>query len=306
MCWRLRRPGGNGGRIWELAQQPGVFGQSLLHTFANAHIRQCHPLNLVFDLVFVVPGLYWVANGGNPTLTTWDKGELSGSENQGRQDTPNYRKDKDVGMASKQPKARAPSCLILLVAATLCGLPASQVQRSFEETFWLCFIQVPNPDPSPVATGSKVSMIQLLSPLTLLTVASGLGSHEDVAFPMVDKWFSGRHRYPRKEKQGILITLLLTNNCPQKVQWPQYNISCLSFLHEVLSRAQVSVVDSFSVLLGLKLTKVQPSSACGFEVPLEGWKGTRPWRDIMWKVMVLKRRLGLEVVHVTHVPLATA
>lgn len=81
-------------------------------------------------------------------------------------------------MDSKQPKARAPASLILLVAASLCVLPASQAQKSFEETCWLCFIQVPNSDPS--------------------VVASGLGSYANVAFHVVDRHFSGRCQFPRK------------------------------------------------------------------------------------------------------------
>ena len=46
----------------------------------------------------------------------------------------------------------------------------------------------------------------------------------------------------------------------------QHDRSCISFSHEVLSGPQVSVEDSFSVLLGLKLTEAQPSSACGFKM----------------------------------------
>ena len=81
-------------------------------------------------------------------------------------------------MDSKQLKARAPAFLILLVAASLCGVPGSQAQKSAEGTHWLCFIQAPNPGPS--------------------VVASGLGSYEIVAFPMVDRYLSGRCQFQEK------------------------------------------------------------------------------------------------------------
>lgn len=84
------------------------------------------------------------------------------SENQGREES-NYRKDKDKGVTLKYPKARAPLSLILLVAVSLCGLSGSRIHKSFKEICGLCFIQVPNPDPS--------------------AVASGLGSQENLAFP---------------------------------------------------------------------------------------------------------------------------
>lgn len=69
-------------------------------------------------------------------------------------------------MTSKHPKARASLCLILLVAASLRGLSGSQVQKSSEKTCWFCFIRIPNPDPP--------------------TMATGFGSHENMAFSMVD------------------------------------------------------------------------------------------------------------------------
>lgn len=94
------------------------------------------------------------------------RGELSGSENQGREET------LITDMASKHPKARAALCLILLVAASLWGLSGSQVRKSSEKTCWFCFIRIPNPDPP--------------------TMATGFGSHENMAFSMIDKWFSGR------------------------------------------------------------------------------------------------------------------
>lgn len=110
------------------------------------------------------------------------------AENQGREETPDYRKDKDIRIDSKQPKVWAPASLILLVAASLYGVPGSQAQKSFEGTHWLCFIQAPNPDPS--------------------VVASGLGSYENVAFPMVDRYFSGRCQFQEKMRNINYFKLL--------------------------------------------------------------------------------------------------
>ena len=167
-------------------------------------------------------------------------------------------------MESKQPKAWAPESLILLVAASLYGVPGSQAQESFEGTHWLCFIQAPNPDPS--------------------VGASGLGSYENVAFPMVDRYFSGRCQF--QEKWGILIKVTLTNNCPRKYSGPTRWKLYVNFLTWSSWWAQVSVELLPTPARAQADWSLAIICMCGFAVPLEGWKGKRPWRRITRKVFL--------------------
>lgn len=83
---------GGCGDLEEMEAAFGSWSSSLEFSVNHCWI---HSPSIIFDLVCMLTGLYWVASSRIPTLTNWVKGVVSGWENQGREETPDYRKDKD-------------------------------------------------------------------------------------------------------------------------------------------------------------------------------------------------------------------
>lgn len=83
---------GGCGHLEEMEAAFGSWSSSLEFSVNHCWI---HSPSIIFDLVCMLTGLYWVASSRIPTLTNWVKGVVSGWENQGREETPDYRKDKD-------------------------------------------------------------------------------------------------------------------------------------------------------------------------------------------------------------------